>query len=154
MTEEKKTVGAVSSELLIQAPGNDHSAEDQMREQLSDYECNFYNSIATGKRQHDNDFYIVVLTKKERLMQNVIRNYFFTRISCPTPEYDQAVYKYSRHEDKIEFLWVVPSKHTCEMYKQHPLEVPKEEKELFNFVLDFEDRTLLRKAIELNNEIN
>lgn len=152
--DKNKTVGAVSIDIAQKARDNDHSAEDQMREQLSDYESNILHALGDGKSRYITDFYVVVLTKKERLMPNVLRNYFFTRLSCPTPEYDQAVYKYHRSEDHLEFMWVVPSKHTCEMYKHYALEVPKEERELFQFVLDFEDRTLLKKALEMNAEIN
>ena len=151
MTREK-TVGQISTELKEKASDNTHTAIDQMREQLSDYEANVIDTVNEGKKKFEGNFYVVVLTKKERLMDNVIRLYFFVRISCPTPEYDQVVYRYDRKDDRLDFLWVVPSKHTCEMYKAHPLEVPKEEKMLFNFVLDFEDGTLTKKVMAYNNE--
>jgi len=55
-------------------------------------------------------FYVCVITKKERLMDNVLRNYFLARSTCPTPQYDQTVYKYHRDSGAIQFLWVLPSK--------------------------------------------
>lgn len=153
MNDKRKTVGQISSELIVNGMDNTHSAEEQMREQLNDYELNINESIRKGKSEYTSDFFVVVLTKKERLMKNVLRNYFITRITCPTPEYDQAVYRYDRKKESVDFLWVVPSKHTCEMYKKYTLEVPKEEYELLRFVLDFEDGTLFKQALLFNKEI-
>lgn len=154
MSEKRDTVGAISLELQKKAQDNTHSAEEQMREQLDDYERNIVDVINRDKPLYNHDFYVVVLTKKERLMPNVLRNYFFTRSTCPTPEYDQTVYQYHKKADDLEFLWVVPSKHTCEMYKQNALTIPKEEKELLRYVLDFEDGSLLKKTLKMNNEID
>lgn len=150
----EKTVGQISTELKEDILDNTHTAEDQMREQLDKYEADIFKAIADAKKKFDTDFYIVALTKKERLMDNVIRIYFFARLSCPTPEYDQAVYFYDRKLDKVDFLWVVPSKHTCEMYKEDVLHVPPEEKQLLKYVLDFEDGTLLKYAKLRNNEFS
>lgn len=148
----KKTVGQISTELKENSVDNTHTAEEQMREQLEKYESDVLKSVQDAKKRFEGDFYVVALTKKERLMDNVVRIYFFARFSCPTPEYDQAVYFYNRKADKIEFLWVVPSKHTCEMYKENVLEVPSEERELLKYVLHFEDGTLLKYAKIRNNE--
>ena len=100
----------------------------------------------------DTDFYVVVNTKKERLMDNVIRNYFYHRKSCPTPEWDQVVYKYKYSSGELEFMWVVPSMHTCKMFKENLLSIDKKEKELLQFVLDYEDGTLFRLAKKENGE--
>ncbi len=152
MTREK-TVGQISTELKENSLDNTHTAEDQMREQLDKYERDIFKAVEDAKQKFSDDFYVVALTKKERLMDNVIRIYFFARLSCPTPEYDQAVYFYDRKLDTILFLWVVPSKHTCEMYKEDALNVPKEERQLLKYVLDFEDGTLLKYAKIRNKEM-
>ena len=149
----RDTVGKISSKLLLNAHDDSHSAEEQMRESLTDFEKNMEISIQRFKKMFAQDFYIIVLTKKERLMMNVLRNYFTGRLSCPTPEYDQAVYKYTLKKDHLEFLWVVPSKDACQMIKEYPLELPEEGHELRNFVLSFYDGTLLHKAKLLNGEI-
>lgn len=149
----KDTVGKISSELLTKQVDDTHSAHEQMQEQLNDWDKNIYECIERCKVDYPvGDFYIVVTTKKERLMANVLRNYFFGRFSCPTPEYDQVVYKYHRKDEQIEFLWVIPCKEVCETMKRFPLEVPKEEIELRDFVLAFEDGTLLKKSKAMNGE--
>jgi hypothetical protein len=125
---------------------------DQQREMQKDYEKNFIECLERGKKAIDGDFYLVVETKKERLLVNVLRNYFFYRHSCPTPTYDTAVYKYHRSSDTIEFLWTVPSRDTCELLRDNALEVAPEERDLLHFVLDFYQGTLLARAKKMNNE--
>lgn len=151
---KRDTVGKISSELLFNADYLDHSPEEQMREQLEDYEKNVLEAIETGKKLYDGDFYIVVETKKEPKMQNVIRNYFIARQTCPTPTYDNSVYKYHWRDEHLEFLWVLPSKEVYKMFKDRALEIPSDQKELLGFVLDDADGTLLRLCKKLNGEIN
>lgn len=118
----------------------------------TDYEKNVLECISRALKACDSDFYVVVLTKKERLLQNVLRHYFFYRLSCPTSQYDQAVYRYRRVDNHLEFLWVVPSKDTCEMYRDNRAQVAPEEYGLLDFVLKFYDGTLDRLAKSLNGE--
>ena len=69
---EHKTVGHQSRDLILRAqadPGsNSHTVEEQMREQLKDYEENVETALKEGKKKFHGDFYITVLTKKERLI--------------------------------------------------------------------------------------
>jgi hypothetical protein len=151
MNEKRDTVGKLSSELLKQE-SHSHSPIELEREMHTEYDKNIVECIDSGKKQYNNNFYVVVITKRERLMPNVFRNYFFARESCPSPDWDQAVYRYMRSVDAIEFLWVIPSKQTCDHLRENALEVSAEEKQLLNFVLDFSDGTLLRMAKKLNKE--
>ncbi len=152
--EQRETVGKLSWDLLANASPLDHSAEEQMRQQLEEYERNFFETVERGKKLYEKTFYIVVETKKERKLKNVLRNYFIPRQSCPTPQYDEAVYKYDHLADEIEFLWVLPSKDTYNMMKQYPLDIPQEQRQLLQFVMEDADGTLLRRCKSLNGEIN
>lgn len=149
---ERETVGKLSAELLQKEERPDHSAFEQMQEQLTGFEDHVHATVDSGKAAYAGDFYVVVVTKRERLMQNVLRNYFFTRISCPTPEWDQTVYKYHRKDERLEFLWVVPSKHACADLIANKLDIDLSLSQLLKFVLDFEDGTLDNLARTLNNE--
>jgi len=149
--KNKKTVGAHSLELSKKDPGT-HSAIDQMREQLKDYEKNIHECVQSHLGKFEDDFYVICLTKKERLMQNVLRGYFFARQSCPTPDYDQSVYKYHRADAKLEFLWVVPCDDVVNYMKNNPTLVDTDKYGLLDFVLKFADGSLLRLSKKLNNE--
>lgn len=152
--EQRDTVGKISWELLANASYLDHSPEEQMKEQLNEYEKNILEALERGKKLFDGDFFIVVETKKEPKMQNVLRNYFIPRKSCPTPTYDNTVYHYHAAEEDLEFLWVLPSKKVYAMLKRHALELPDDQRELLQFIMEDSDGTLLRKSRFLNSEIN
>lgn len=152
MAEKRETVGKISSELLQKEPDTRDPIALE-REMHKDYVNHVYDAVARGKTEFPGDFFVVVITKKERLMQNVLRNYFLARSTCPTPEWDQTVYRYKRADDLIEFLWVVPSKDTCQLFKDNALEISPEEKDLLRFVMDFTDGTLLKLAKRLNKEM-
>jgi hypothetical protein len=150
----RETVGKISSDLLIKSVDNTHSAYEQMLESLTDFDKHMHETIDRLKKDWPSqDFYIVVITKKERLMTNVLRNYFLGRLSCPTPDYDQAVYCYKSPIDKIDFLWVIPSKDTCTEMIRDPLGVPAEENQLLKYVLDYADGTLFKLSKTKNGEV-
>lgn len=150
----RETVGKVATDLLLKAGNDDHSVDEQMSEQLKDYEQNVQQAIKEGLKEYKNSFYVVVLTKKERIMANVLRNYFFTRSTCPTPEWDQAVYRYHPASGDVEFLWVLPAKDICNYLIENALTIDKSERELLDFVLSFTNGSLLRLAKKLNGEMD
>lgn len=123
--------------------GNDttESWESQIRE------C-----VARGEKEFEDDFYVVVLFRRERLMVNVIRQMFFPRKSCPTPTIDQVVYKYHRNACVLQFLWVVPNRETCEAYRSWAM-VPLEHAQLGQFVADFWSGKLFEECLRQNGEL-
>jgi hypothetical protein len=147
----RDTVGKIALDLQTKTPDSRDPIELERAIHV-EYEQNVMECISRALKECDSDFYIVVLTKQERLLHNVLRHYFFYRLSCPTSEYDQAVYRYRRVDNHLEFLWVVPSKDTCEMYRDHRTQVDPEEYGLLDFVLKFYDGTLDRLAKSLNGE--
>jgi hypothetical protein len=151
MKQKRPTVGKIATDLM-RRPDNQHTVVDQMRENLTDYDKNLWLCVDTNKKIFLCDFYVIVTCKKERLLPNVLRNYFLARLSAPTPEWDQTVYKYHRNDDKVEFLWVVPSKDTCEYLAINAKDVIESERDLLKFVTMFHDGTLLKIAKKLNNE--
>lgn len=150
---ERQTVGQVSSDLLQRDMYGDVTAGEQMQAQLIDYERSVHECVATGKAQYSGDFFVVVLTKRERLMANVFRNYFVARQSCPTPSYDQTVYKYVRNGDELQFIWTLPNPAAIQNLLVHKHELDPSFFPLLGMVLAFLDGDLDRKAQVLNGEI-
>ena len=148
---KRKTVGAASLELITKTPDT-KSPIEQMQENLTNYESNIWECVERCKKDFPGDFYIVVITKNERLMPNVFRNYFYGRLSCPTPDYDQTVYKFKRKDNAPIFMWVIPSRDASIHLKENALYVAPQERELLKYVLAFEDGTLFKLAKELNGE--
>ena len=150
-TIKKDTVGSISSSLLQK----DQETRDPIalqREMQQKYLDSLIECAQRCKKNFPGDFFIVVITKNERLMKNVFRNYFFGRQSCPTPDYDQSVFKYSAADDNISFIWTIPDQQTSFMLKDNALIVAPEEQESLKFVLDFADGTLYKLAKKLNGE--
>lgn len=149
---ERDTVGKISSELILK-PLESETPFEQMSEQLSDWDKSIFECLEAAKKKYDaSDFYLVVITKKEPLMQNVLRNYFFATQACPSPTWDQTIYKYHREGDHLEYLWTVPDKATCFVFSRYKSLVKPEEMLLLKFVMEFEDGTLLNLARRHNNE--
>ena len=46
-----------------------------------EYLNNLLECVTSGRKKFNSDFFVVVLTKNERLLPNVFRNYFFSCIS-------------------------------------------------------------------------
>lgn len=156
MTERKKTVGEVALELQQKTP-EEYNAVDFATDDngpLQEWEYNILKTVERGVKDHPHqDFYVIVINRRYRIVHNVTRCDFFYRLSCPTPDYDQTVYKYHHKTDDIEFLWVIPAQDACHYLKDNALLVAPEEKPLLQFVLDFADGTLFTLARRLNGEL-
>lgn len=99
------------------------------------------------------NFYVVMLTKKERLGE-VPRTLFLARLSCPTPIYNQSVWKYHHATANLEYLWTIPDQilywHIIRNGNKY-LE-DKETKQLAQFVLLMESGELLTWVKKENGE--
>lgn len=148
---ERETVGKISSDLAQKEPESRDPIELE-RSMQKEYYKYLVDCIEVNKSRYTDQFFIVVITKNERLMPNVFRNYFYARKSCPTPDYDQTVWRYDNKADELEYLWTIPSRESCKHLKLNAIYVPKEERQLLQFVLEFADGTLFKVAKYYNNE--
>lgn len=149
--EKKLTAGQLLSQLRTSEIEVEDARELQERNHKQ-YEETLLGVLANAKKDHPNQvIYITVLSKWEKHL-DIPHHYFFYRLSCPTPTYDQIVYKYDPVKDDIEFIWVVPDKITCQDYYRDRLQVPASHRELLYFVLSFMDGSLDKKCKELNGE--
>lgn len=150
--ERKETVGQIVTDLLAKSPESTDPIEIQ-RATEKEYLDNLAQCVETNKKHYSNDFFIVVITKAEKLMPNVFRNYFFARKSCPMPNYDQTVYIYNSKMERIEYIWSVPCRDTVYLFGYNRDKIDPSEYQLLQFVLDFMDGTLDRLCVKYNNEI-
>lgn len=155
MAEQKKQkrekLGKIALDLMQKAPETRDPIELE-RAMQSEYMKNLFECIDDGVRRHEGPFFVVVITKNERLMPNVFRNYFFSRTTCPTPDYDQTVFRYNTSEGSIEYIWTIPTRDACIHLLENAVHVIKEEQQLLKYVLDFTDGTLYRVCKKWNKE--
>lgn len=149
---KKKTVGQVALEEMQKTPDPDASIIDYQREAQKEYIQNLEECVKKHVKLIDGDFFVVVDTKREKILENVLRNYFYARKTCPTPNYDQSVFKYHVDSGDLEYIWTVPSKDTCLHLLDNALNLDLEEKELLTMVQAFADGTLMSMCKTFNNE--
>lgn len=152
MKQKRKTVGQIYLDAASKEPEY-YETEEIRREVHKKYESAILECIEQGKKAYASDFFIEVQEKKERLTPNVNQRKIIGRRTCPLPFYDQTVYRYHFDKEKLEFLWVVPTKDTCLDYRANALQTPTDEKELLYQVLSFYDGTFLEKQAEQNSEL-
>lgn len=154
MEDTKLTVGAAALELQEKTKDESYAPVEIQREAHKGESgiTGLLECVERGKKEYPGDFYIVCIVKKERLLQNVIRTYYLHRYSCPTPGWDEAVYRYRKADDSIEFLWVVPDKDTCQAFLAAPEHVPVEHAQLYKYVVEYYDGTLLKRCKSYNKE--
>lgn len=146
-----ETVGKIASQLMQKEPESRDPIELQ-REMTSEYIANLIECVNRYKKTFVHDFYVVVITKNEKLLPNVFRNQFFARLTCPTPDYDQSVYKYYCNKEQLQYVWTIPSQDACIHLLKNELLVDKSESELLNFVKQFSEGKLFKMAKKLNGE--
>jgi len=147
----KETVGKISQQLSLKTPESRDPIELE-RAMQEDYLKYLIECVENNKAKLSGDFFVEVTTKNEKLLPNVFRNYFSARKSCPTPNYDQSVYKYNRAAERIEYIWTIPNKETCYYLLKNKNLVVQEEQQLLGFVMQFAMGELFTLSKKLNKE--
>lgn len=164
-----KTLGSIASDLISKSDNSNINPQEIQRAQEKEYLDNLAWCVKHALKQvdcsdikgHDEcvkrsalegDFFVSALLKKEKLLENVLRNYFVASKACPTPSYDQTIYKYNAAKGDIEFIWVVPDRETCLTFKENITKIVPEEQGLLKFILEFYDGTLYKKMKRFNGE--
>ena len=144
LPEIRKTVGACA--LDLKAKGDQHqSVVDTQREMTKGYVDELIKCAQAGARSYESGkaFYVCVQTRRERLLENVIRNQFYHRRTRPAPAYDLALYHYEPKEEQLRFVWCIPDKETV-AYMCEPGFIPEREQvQLYYFVKSFLGCTLI-----------
>lgn len=150
--KEKVYVGAIANELLQKEPDT-RDPDEISFEVHKDYLDNVHKCIDDAKAKWPNkDFFVVVLTKHEKILIKGFRRYFMARLSCPTPNYDQIVYQYTAKGDEAKLLWCLPNRRACKMYVLNKHLVDPSEYEILGYILKYKEGKLLKLAKKLNGE--
>lgn len=121
----------------------------------SDYMKGLIECAETNRKLFLGDFFIVTVLKTETLLSNALptfREYFIAQETCPTPNYDQNLYKYNSKTEEISYIWTIPDRETSHYLFENKLIVDASERQLLDFVLKFADGSLFRLMKELNGE--
>lgn len=137
------TVGAAALSLLEKGDQK-QPVVDTQQEMMKGYVDQLITAAQRGTDLFGTEkpFYVCVQTRRERLLENVIRNQFYPRQTRPRPEYDLALYWYDPKAEELRFVWCIPDKDTVESMCAS-VDVPKEEKDLRAFCLAFKQGCLV-----------
>lgn len=128
------------------------------RGQLSDWykkqhENKIKNAIEQGKKELEQDFFIVTHIRNEKGYSNVLpRDIVRADKACPWPTADQHVYRYHKKEDRLELLWMVPSRDMCIEIQVNPI-FSGYDQQTKKWVFDFLDGTLDEISSKQNDEV-
>lgn len=150
MTEKTKPV--IIAELWEKEADSIDPIEVQ-REMQKNYLNDLHEAVRLAKEKTTQDFYVVGILRQHTLLtRNHLEHKFVTRHTCPTPTYDQTVWKYRALSGDLEYMWTVPDRETCEIYLTNAIKVVPEERQLLNYIIDFANGTLLERAKKENGE--
>ena len=147
----KPTLGSIVSD-LSQKQSDSRDPIELQRAMQEDYLKNLMEAVDRGYNKYKGDFFIHVELKAEKILANTFRHYFIDRQTCPTPNYDQSVYRYDRTKGQIEYIWSIPDRETSHTLIENALIVVPEERELLSFCLKFADGTLFKMCKKFNGE--
>ena len=138
--KERETVGKICADLMAKA-----DLKQGVIDTRKEMEKHYIPEIQKCIEAHKNftvPYYIVVINRKERLIANVMRQIFTARLTLPTPDYDQTVFKYIPSTGDLIFLWTVPDKNSLHFILKNQNSLPAEQKQLIKFCVLFSQNKL------------
>lgn len=152
--QDNKTLGQIAIKLQEKAHEEaDHTVAERIAQTSDDYWNIVLNAYQEGRKKFTGDFYIEMCMKYSKLFWNVNPQWLpMLRYTCPTPMFEQSVFRYNKEDDALEYLWTVPDIHSCSWLIANALNVPDDQKELLSFVVDFKEGNLYRLMKKLNKE--
>ncbi len=148
---QRPTVGALNQQAVTNINQSDTWETTQEREK--EIMKNMAQFVATKKDEIKGDFFVMLLSKKEKFLEQVIRDRLFALRACPTPNYGQSIWKYHFADDRLEFIWTVPPKEVVMFLKRYPIEMNDMCGDLIKNIFDFIDGTLDKRTVELNRTV-
>ncbi len=153
--DTKKTVGSIIQQNAALLSPFEFAAPQELTD---DFHKAHYDGLIEcakeGLKTFDKDFFIVILMKHEKVLGDVIRMYPIIRSTCPTPDYDQTVYRVIYKTQDIQYIWTIPDRESCIGLLQCKEDVPREYHHILQYVMDFESGELYKLSKKLNNEVN
>jgi hypothetical protein len=135
-------------------PETDQDLLDTQKPAGKSYMDELYSEVEKGKVLFSSlpYFFVQVFTRQDKIMVMTLVSTWQTRETCPTPSFNQTVYRYVKVEDVLEIIWVLPSNERCLYYLQNPIGKDEGERFIIQCVHDLKDGTLEKIARELNKE--
>lgn len=136
-----KTVGQASYELLQKPPEEIHAVDLQQEMQKSTIDQ--IQEIIEKHKSYAEEYYIVLMYRKERLIPNVIRQQFIVRKTRPIPDYDCSLFSFNNKTNELIYHWTIPDPDSCAYIMINSTNLSDDHKPLLEFVKKFSEGSLV-----------
>jgi len=119
------------------------------------YEEEFWECFEQGMQKYPESKILVinVYRKKERALQNIVRQLFRASRYVGTPQYDHTLYLVRVADRKVVHVWSIPDNATCIWLPLRENDVPEDQLELIQTIKSFQSGALDCEADKLNQKI-
>ena len=135
------TVGKAAYDLLCKPP--ERILAGDMQKEMQKSTLKNIEEIVETHQDYADEYYIVVMLQKDRVIPNLIRQKFIVRKTRPAPDYDTTLYKVDNRSSSITFEWTIPDEARCEELFFRQASLSGEEEQSFSFVKKFADGSLV-----------
>ena|SRR3990167_3102401 len=135
------TVGKAAYDLLCKPPER-ILAVDMQREMQKSTLKNI-EEIVENRKDYADEYFIVLMLQKDRVIPNLIRQKFIVRKTRPAPDYDTTLYRIDNRTSNISFEWTIPDEARCEELFFRQATLSEEDSQSFSFVKKFAEGTLV-----------
>lgn len=151
---EKRTVGQLAYDMHLK-PQDPITFFEQAKLDMSGLDKVIKECHDLGKKGLPNkDFFIEIQIKWERVFEDRVYHILpFVRRSCPTPQYDQTVFRYKHKDDLLEYMWTLPDQETYNFYRDNTAAVTPDRYVLLKHVLEDVSGDLLNKVDAINKQL-
>lgn len=116
------------------------------------YWNNLVKCMNRGKKALNGDFFIEVIRQLEVFQRKTVKTKYLYTPLMSTPRPGSAYYKYTRKDDRLDFLWDLPVIRACEIVYHNRVALALENKELVDTVTDYYSGKLFYRQELLNEE--
>lgn len=140
-----ETVGKIAYDLLENPDKKQSVVETQQSMQtgyMDEIQTAAERAINESQYPDQDEFYVIAMRKRERHMVNVVRMFYYTRATRPTPAWDIDVWKVDQKKGDLFYCYSLPDIKTGHMMLESPQDFLPEDSDLVSFVHQFANETL------------
>lgn len=113
---------------ILKGPAETTTVEEILDEYSTKFCKELEDTINSNEKKFANNFYVFVLSNKEMWAENVVRNWFIARATCPDalemvaqyPNHCKILYEVNKKTDEVTLKWTIPGINDCISIMKHP----------------------------------
>lgn len=117
-----------------------------------DYVADLYESVKQGKKDFAGyDFFIEIVPNDQPHLSTLHNMHFISR-GCPEPKFNRTLWHWNNKEEKLDYIWCLPSKHKAYNLATEKLTMTDPaNRNSYMLLLAFAKGDLHKMQVDLNN---